>query len=204
MFYFEILKFLQFVPMNKYSFDNWQQIQHELGRDVLAEIPQQFMQFMQSRGFMPSTPVQKQISEPTSSHSLSSHDSVYPSTDLSISLSTFGFSTHSHLSTGSGFKVYPFPNMTNSAVNHCLPPPHPINGIDNPMTTIPSNNPLDSKENTFTHTISSIPKPYQSRHLRKSYRSVSTTEPPLHPSLVNHSENQAYYPVFRKKNFFKE
>ncbi|CAG2109150.1 unnamed protein product, partial [Medioppia subpectinata] len=44
---------VQFVPLNRYVSGDWQQNQFELGRAVLAEIPTQFMQFMQSRGYKP-------------------------------------------------------------------------------------------------------------------------------------------------------
>jgi hypothetical protein len=42
--------------MRNYMRGHWIQNKFELGRDVLAEIPTQFMQFMNSREFKPSTP----------------------------------------------------------------------------------------------------------------------------------------------------
>jgi hypothetical protein len=41
--------------MRKYLKGNWVQHQFELGRDVLAEVPKQFIQFMDSRGIKPNT-----------------------------------------------------------------------------------------------------------------------------------------------------
>ncbi|XP_054164374.1 copine-9-like [Oppia nitens] len=71
---------VQFVPLNRYVNSNWQQNQFELGRAVLAEIPTQFLQFMNSKGFKPSPPGQGSVQtgifpEPTGNESTP----IYPS-----------------------------------------------------------------------------------------------------------------------------